>query len=250
MSQKTGPVILVYDIEILQRPEDLVLNSFRAYPGYSMGANISSIISFGYKEFGAKGKAKCLNTWDYNPEEPLNDEELCKKIYEVLKDVDYVITYYGKKFDEKFVRARLMKYGMQLPKVTHIDMHAIVKRNFKFSSNRLKEVLKFFGLENKMDTGGWELWMEVLRKNAKAYAKMSKYCAQDVDVLERLVKHLDNYVPLPGKTTGCPKCESESLIKNGTSYRSGGSVQKYLCRDCGHVFRGARIKGTEFRSIY
>lgn len=245
--EKSKPKIIVYDIEILQRPEDLVLNSFRAYPGYSMGANISSIISFGYKEYGEKGKAKCINTWDFNPDDPLNDELLCKEIHKVFNDVDYVITYYGKKFDEKFVKARLMKYGLTLPKMAHIDMHAVVKRNFKFSSNRLKEVLKFFDLENKMDTGGWELWMDVLRKNPKSYGKMSAYCSQDVDVLEKLVKRLEQYVPLPGThAEGCPKCGSSTHIKQGTRFLKNGWHQRYQCRTCYAIFYRRKVS-NEFK---
>ena len=34
----------------------------------------------------------------------------------------------------------------------------------------------------------------------------------------------------------CPKCKSIQTMKNGKTYRRGGPVQSYRCKECGAVF--------------
>ena len=34
----------------------------------------------------------------------------------------------------------------------------------------------------------------------------------------------------------CPKCEGTEIIKSGKKIKSGGPVQMYQCKTCGHKF--------------
>lgn len=234
--------IVVFDIEILVRPEDIMRTYMSYYdPKQTMGADISNIISFGYQRLGQDKVGKCINMWD-----TLNsttDEEVCLSAYNILKDADVIVTYYGTKFDRKFLTARLEKWGLTLPThIKHIDMHVVSKTHFKLSSYRLDNVLRYFNLDQKLHHGqGQKLWFDVWNGDKKAQKLMSDYCAQDVEVLTNLFNRLSAYISLPkledwATKAGekCSFCQTVGkLKKDGTRVYIGQKVQRFKCTNCG-----------------
>jgi DNA polymerase elongation subunit (family B) len=245
------PKIVLFDIEIMNDMDQLFEHAWRIYPGATMGANMSTIISFGYKIYGESGKAKCINVWDKDIEsEHINDDkDLCKKIHEILDDADAVVSFYGKKFDIKHIDARLMMNGLPPLKRfrgKHIDLHQVAKQRLKLSHKRLNDMAKYFGCESKIDTGGFSLWREVYKGSKRAQNKMSKYCAQDVDVLEQVFKKMIPIITtLPtawlydGDVTSlkCPHCSSFEVDSKGFRTTKTAKYRRYVCRGCGTNFR-------------
>lgn len=126
-----------------------------------------------------------------------NDERIVKSLWELLNQADYVVAHNGDSFDMKKSKTRFLKYGLPIPDYHKtIDTLKVVKKHFKISSNKLDYVCKFIGLKGKIQTGGVDLWDKCEAGDAKALDKMSRYCDNDVRILEKLFLKLINYIKL------------------------------------------------------
>lgn len=246
MSKKQDkPHIVFFDLETMPNLIESmkVFPQLSQYPGLTLKATINSIICFGYKIQGQK-KSKVINAWDFNEwnSDINNDEKLVKEAYKILINADVVITHNGKRFDWKFFQTRLMAHGLPpLKKIIHIDTCAEAKRNLFLFNNRLNTLAKLLTKIEKLDHEGWGLWVKVMQKDEKAMKIMSKYCKQDVDVLEQVflklrpfITQIPNHNFFKNDILGfCPTCGSANIIKNGQRYTKQGPKQQYSCNDCG-----------------
>lgn len=246
------PKIVFWDLETI--PDWLEIRKvyprLSDYPGLTLKASITSIICFGYKILG-HDKAHCVNAWDF-PERwaaNINDDyEVVKAAYEVLKDADAVVTHNGKRFDWKYLQTRLVKHGFPpLAKVDHIDTCMVAKQHLLLFNNRLTTVGKFLVDEDKLENGGWDLWVRVCERDPEAQKLMSEYCIQDVALLEKVFRVMRPFMSnIPNHnlftaeyTTGhvCPSCGSTRINKYGTRITKTKVYQRYRCVDCHSVSR-------------
>lgn len=240
----SGPRIILFDIETLPNlPEALkVWPQLSSYPGQTLKASITSIICAGWKVLGEPG-VSCINAWDFPQwsSDVNDDSEVVRAIYEVLKDADCVVTHNGRRFDWKFVQTRLIYHGLApLPKIHHVDTCAESKRNLMVFNNRLNTVARFLTEKEKMEHEGWELWVKVHGRVLEAMETMSRYCQQDVLVLEEVfqklrpvITSLPNYnLFSPLKEKSCPNCGSSRLKSEGKRHTSTRSYRRYCCQDC------------------
>lgn len=236
----------------------------RFWEGSGMKSDVSTIINFGYKWLGDK-KAKCLNSWDYKGSWNKSgdryqncDKKLCKDIYKIMSEADVIVGHYSSKFDLKFIQGRLMANGLpSLPtSLIHVDTCMLARRNMNFKSNRLDNLAVQLGTERKMDHGlGWRLWVYV-RKGIKKYMRiMTKYCAQDVDALEKVFLKLRPFAKnIPHANKGgrsCPVCGSSKVHRHGWRATKAGKYRRYKCENCGSYSRGKNRehKANELRGI-
>lgn len=127
-----------------------------------------------------------------------NDERIVRSLWKLLNEQDYILAHNGDSFDQKKAQTRFIKYGLPLPNYFKtIDTLKVVKKHFRISSNKLDYVCKFLGLEGKINTGGIDLWDKCELGDEKALKKMSKYCDNDVRILEKLFLKLISYIKLP-----------------------------------------------------
>lgn len=223
-----------------------VFPQLSAYPGLTLKAQINSIICCGYKVLAHNAATACINAWDFEPwQRDVNDDsELVAAIYGVLKDADCVVTHNGRKFDWKFLQTRLLKHGFDpLHKIPHVDTCAVAKANLMTFNNRLGNVSQFLGLDNKMENGGWDLWVRVRQRDQEAMWIMEEYCKKDVDVLEGVFKRFRPFINnIPNHNlfnigTGlrdvCPKCGSTRLTPSGYRYNVTSIKRRWRCGDCG-----------------
>ena len=238
-----GPKIVFFDLEILADLGKVMENLTRFWNQAGLNANISTIISFGYKVSGDK-KAKCINAWDFPKrwKKDVNDDyEVVKAAYEILKDADVIVGHYSTRFDLPFLNSRLVYHGFPpLARVKHVDTWQLARSNLKLNSNRLDGVAKFFKLPTKMENGGWQLWVDVMARKKKAQKLMSDYCKQDVEVLEAVfekmrcfVRGMPNHALWSDDKHVCPNCSSSNLHKHGRRVTTTNIQQRWLCRDCG-----------------
>ena len=124
--------------------------------------------------------------------DPTDDSAVMETMHELLDEADYVIGHNGDNFDLPTLNARFIKHGMQPPSpYQSIDTLKIARRYFKFTSNRLDSLGDFLGVGRKIDTGGFELWREVvLDHNRDSFEHMVDYCIQDVLLLEDVYEKL------------------------------------------------------------
>jgi len=173
-----------------------------------------------------------------------NDKKMIKKFYKELLQADEVVGHNGDKFDLKWVRTQFIKHGIEsMPEIKTIDTLKIARSKFKFKSNRLDYIGKFLGFGGKIDTGGIDLWHDIIQKNSKrAMKKMVTYCKRDVELLEKVFLKLEGYakpkthigIQMGNDKCSCKYCGSENTyLKDRTILASGNMRACLKCKDCG-----------------
>lgn len=171
------------------------------------------------------------------------DKKLLEDFIKVANEADELVGHNGDKFDLPWIRTRCLLHRIQMfPNYTTIDTLKIARSKFRFNSNRLDYIGKFLGLGQKIHTD-FDLWKNIMLHNDKeALNKMIDYCIQDVCLLEKVHKELNNHIPAKthygvifGQDRGsCPECGSDQLVKNLKRVMASGLVKiQYKCQICG-----------------
>lgn len=182
------------------------------------------------------------------------DGELVKKFAEILNSADEVIGHNSDRFDTKWLRTRCLYHGVALtPFIQSIDTLKEAKKLFLFNSNKLDYISKFLGAEGKIETGGLELWDDIiLRNNKKSLRKMVEYCMNDVAILQDVFNKLNPYlknkvtktIRLEGNGINCVECGSQNIVKHKLRISAAGrQTQQYHCKTCGK-YHSIAIKKT------
>lgn len=176
-----------------------------------------------------------------------DDKKMILKFLEVINEADEVIGHNGDRFDIPNFRTRCLLHGVKsMPEIKSIDTLKIARNKFKFKSNRLDNIGKELGFGGKKDTGGIELWHDIIQRGSKKSMKlMVDYCKRDVELLEKVFLKLEGFQKPKthvGRFMGedkcsCPYCASEKTHFNKTVISaSGGSKVGMHCQDCGKYF--------------
>lgn len=244
-----SPKIVYWDLETSPDPRNVyrILPSIGSWPGRSFKAELHKVISFGYRIEGEK-KAKIINAWDFKSYRDkrglIDDTEVVKAGYNILKDADLIVTHNGKSFDVKVMQTRLAGMGLApLPPLKHFDTKVVAKNKLSLYSNSLSEVAKYLKCTDKMSfSNKWSLWERIAfnEETTQDRKLMSKYCIQDVDTLREVYHKLKPFAPnqsvsyqLFSEDTVCSNCGGKHLISNGQIVRKRGVVQRLLCKSCG-----------------
>lgn len=177
---------------------------------------------------------------------------MVRRLHALLDDTDVVVHFNGKSFDVPHINREVAQLGMWPPSpFKQVDLLHAVRKNFKFPSNKLAHVAPALGCEAKAETGGHELWVQVMAGNKEARATMERYNKQDVVVTDQLyVKLLPWLTGHPNRRlydgdAGCPRCGSEHIQRRGFAYTGAGMFVKYQCMSCGTYHRsGKRTAGV------
>jgi uncharacterized protein YprB with RNaseH-like and TPR domain len=168
------------------------------------------------------------------------DPHMLDHVHDLLDEADAVVHYNGARFDIPNLNKSFLLNNMAPPQpFKQIDLLRTVRRQFKFTSNKLDHVCKELGLGSKAKHEGFELWIKCMEGDPKAWERMQEYNMQDVVILERLYDRLLPWVHggiNQGNFTDaavCSKCGSDDLQKRGFITTGTGSYQQYSCNDCG-----------------
>jgi hypothetical protein len=174
----------------------------------------------------------------------------------LLNRADAVVTWHGKGFDVPHLNREFLELGMTPPApFQHIDLYEVVKRRFRFPSNKLQYVSTALGFEGKVSHEGHGLWVACMEGDEDAWRRMEEYNKQDVWLLELLYNRLQPWVhqhPSHAITGGmvCPKCASDRLQRRGTARTLQSEFQRYQCLNCGGWCRDTkRQSGAVLREI-
>lgn len=170
---------------------------------------------------------------------------MLKKIHKAISEADGVITYNGDRFDLKVLNMEFASVGLTPPSpYKSVDLLKTIKKKFKMTSYKLDYVLRYFKLGAKKQHRGHKLWLDVMNKQANAYAEMEEYNIQDVTEMKKLFTFLRGWgiVGLPNHSAFarealCPECGSPHYQKRGTKLVNMLRYQQYQCNGCGHWFR-------------
>jgi hypothetical protein len=172
----------------------------------------------------------------------LTELELVDETRSLLDVADVVVAHNGDSFDIKKLQAKMAAFKMQPPSpFKTVDTLRVAKNHFAFTSNKLDDLGNTLSLGRKADTGGFQLWLDVMDDKPAAWKKMEAYCKQDVLLLEKLYNELRPWTPrhpnmavlagAEGIVCGC--CGSEKLQSRGYYSTNSGMYQRFQCNDCG-----------------
>ena len=178
-----------------------------------------------------------------------NDSGLVLGFYDLLEQADAIVAHNGKGYDHPVLQARALAHGFgALPKVKVIDTYLLAKKHLRLPSYSLDYIAAYFGLGEKIDTGGIDLWKRVQSGDTEAMKEMVRYCDHDVRLLKIVYKKLRALgADGSGFKAGlyyqdgeahCPTCGSIHVKETGRKVTTAMSVfSEYDCGDCGSRFR-------------
>lgn len=184
-------------------------------------------------------------------------ETMVAEAWRLVDEADVVVSYNGRAFDMKHLAREFVVAGMPPPSpYQDVDLYRVVRSSFKFASNKLEHVATELGLGGKAGTGGFELWVECMANDPKAWRTMRRYNRRDVELTEELYLRVLPWVrshPNVGLFTGerrvCPTCGSTKVRPNGFRHTTAGVYRRLRCEGCGASSREAkRLSTTELRS--
>lgn len=176
--------------------------------------------------------------------------------HRLLDAADYVVHYYGSRFDVPHLNREFLGEGMTPPSpYRQVDLKLAVSKRFKFPSNKLQFVSQALGLSGKEDTGGFDLWRKCMDGDPAAWKRMEKYNRRDVTLLEEVYEALLPWIPqaphrhlYDGSGGGCPACGGDVAL-DGVYHTALSTYSRYRCNDCGSWFRGSkRLGGTKVQA--
>ena len=174
---------------------------------------------------------------------------MVKSLWELLDGCDTIIGYNVAGFDKKIINQAFLEEGLNAPSpYTTIDLLKVVRKHFRFDSNKLDFVCEKLGLGGKLEHPGWKLWEGWLKGEKKSINLMRKYCVQDVRITTALYNKV---LPWIDSHTGvifyddntpptCTNCGSTNLVNNGYRSNLAGVYTRYKCNDCSTNLQGRK----------
>jgi len=170
------------------------------------------------------------------------DKKMLKKFVKVADKATEIVGHNSDRFDIKWVRGRLLYHRIpDIVNFTSIDTLKDARSRFLLNSNRLDYIGQYLGVGEKMETGGFQLWVDVMEGDDDALQRMIDYCKQDVLLLEKVYKEIEDYTKVKshlgvlngGGKWSCPRCSSNNVKCNKTrTTRTGIIRREMLCHDC------------------
>tara|TARA_R110002020_G_scaffold159106_2_gene342744 strand:+ start:2953 stop:3723 length:771 start_codon:yes stop_codon:yes gene_type:complete len=171
------------------------------------------------------------------------EEKMLDTMWDLLDEADVVMHFNGKKFDIPIINREFIKNNYLPPSpYSHIDLLMVVRRQFKFVSNKLDFVCKELGIGSKVQHKGMDLWWGCLENDKSSWATMKRYNIQDIHLLQPLYEKLLPWIPNhpnralwmePGSSLICPSCGGTDLRFKGYKVTRVVRYRHYRCNGCG-----------------
>lgn len=236
--------ILIYDIETT-RVKAWVWWSGKQFVSGDSLIDEPKIITIAYKWLGEDDIT--VLTWD----EKSSDKQLLEKFLKVYNSADMVIGQNNDRFDNRWVNARAMKYGLDVNTfVRSFDIMRETKRLFRLPSYSMKYITNYLGIQTKLEHEGIKMWEKIQTgtpEEQKEYLqKMVEYNRQDIVATEdmyltlrKYMGHKTHFGVLNGQERfTCPNCGGKNVSLDKTTVTPAGTVQRVMkCNDDGVVYK-------------
>ena len=208
----------------------------------------SRVICWAAKWAGER-KTMFMSEWGHGA------DEMIEGIYDLFDEADVVVGFNSKRFDVKRINSEFIRRGWTPPSpYEQVDLLLQVRKNFAFSSNRLKHLLKELDLTPKLeDNADMQLWIDVCVYNkAPARKRMEAYNKQDVKSTEELYDFMLGWItPHPNwgvyvddvsdpDNPVCPNCGGRHMRKHKIRRTKVRKYRQWHCQDCGKYSRGRK----------
>jgi uncharacterized protein YprB with RNaseH-like and TPR domain len=109
---------------------------------------------------------------------------MLEELHKLMEEADVLVGWNSAAFDHKHINREFLENGLVPPSpVKDLDLMSVVKANFQFPSNKLDYVAQALGVGAKVKHSGFQLWIDCMDGDAKAWKEMKKYQLQDVNLL-------------------------------------------------------------------
>ena len=120
-----------------------------------------------------------------------NHKKLLWPIHDLLGQAHAVVHYNGSSFDIPTLNKEFLTHGFKPPSpYKQIDLLLTMRDGFRFPNNKLDYIVKTLGLGEKLRHEGPQMWLDCMKDDAEAWAKMEAYNRRDVEILEKLYRRL------------------------------------------------------------
>jgi predicted RNA-binding Zn-ribbon protein involved in translation (DUF1610 family) len=175
---------------------------------------------------------------------PAGKKRMLREIHKLLDQADAVVTYNGNGFDLKILNKEFLMQGMAPPApYKSIDLLAVMRRKFRWTSNKLDYVVKQLGLGQKTKHAGMDMWLTCMTKGSEGYHEawdmMEEYNVNDVFLTEELYDAVVGWIHNPVNHSAdqnahvCPYCGSKHVQKRGNYISKTLVYKRYQCQGCG-----------------
>lgn len=181
---------------------------------------------------------------------------MVKSVHKLLDEADVVVHYNGTSFDIPVLNREFLMHGLLPPSpYKQVDLLRVVRKKFRFTSNKMDYVARQLGLEGKTKHTGHELWLKCMEKDPEAWALMEEYNLNDVVVLEELYNTLLPWISnhpnrsVYDEATVCPTCGGKQLQRRGYQITTTGKYQRFQCSTCGTWSRAIKSEAFKERLV-
>ena len=231
-----GPRILTIDLE--RTPGTVELDVWEPrdfkrinYVHPDRWSELPATLCYSWKWYGERG-TQFASTWD--------GDDLAAISWDLFNEADAVVTYNGKRADEKWLKSDWVMAGYGPPSPwKSVDLFVTARREFSFESKSLAHLCSRLGIENKSGHYSIADARAALDGDLKAQSRMRRYNKRDVTVTEGLADRLGPWLrewPNVGVYTGqercCWRCGSEDFKQDGFTATALTMYALMYC-DCG-----------------
>lgn len=176
-------------------------------------------------------------------------------IRDLLSECDIAVSYNGVSFDTKKLNGELMSERVLPPApYKEVDLYKVFKRNATLYSGKLDYVASRTIGQQKVETGGFQLWKDVMANDPVAWRKMLRYQRKDVNLLVDLLDEFRPWIKFPHPVSDgddkCRNCGSEDLERRGYALAFNSRYQRFRCNGCGSWSRSnKRVASTNVSNI-
>jgi DNA polymerase elongation subunit (family B) len=213
--------------------------------------------NIGIKQIEEQGRLLCFAAkWYGDPEITFRSEfhhskeDMLDEAWYLLDQADAVMGWNTAAFDIKHLNREFVEAGYLPPSsYQHIDLLKTVRKQFRFPSNKLDYISQKLAIGTKLDHYGFQLWIDALKGDPKAWALFKRYNKQDVVLVEEAYEILKPWID--GATLNvahfsddgfaCPRCGGDDLTElEQVAYTKVNKFTQYRCGDCGFVARSRK----------
>jgi len=206
----------------------------------------TDVICFGARWYGSK--QVIFKSIHHDGRKAMLDE-----MHHVMDEADIIVGWNSQSFDVKHMHREFLQHGYTPPSPhKDLDLMRVVKQQFRMPSNKLDYVAQLLEVGKKTPHTGFQLWLDCMAGDEKAWKLMKKYQMQDVNLLVDLYEKLKPWIKTGPNIAahldlliGCRNCGSTHLQSRGTITNGKGRYQRYRCMTCGTWNRGKRTMSTE-----
>jgi DNA polymerase elongation subunit (family B) len=174
--------------------------------------------------------------------------KMLKGIHALLAEADVVVTYNGNRFDLPVLNKEFLIAGFAPPApYKSVDVYQVIKRRFRFTSNKMDHVSEQLGFGNKHKTD-FMLWVGCMNNDHDSWRKMEAYNIQDTKLLEKVYLRVLPWITThPNRSVYdeddrcCTNCGSKNVQARGYAVTKTNKYVRHQCMDCGSWFRGHKL---------